>query len=166
MRKKLEKKSWLQLGLSLWPRDTQPTELWSKWCWELVNYMYICSHERDECDGCHIKPRKWNQTKNYPRSCERNLCNCVRSLKKFRTSTGFEPVTLVRCSNWAMKPLMLGAGQLNDHMFPWKTSFSRSQGSCKRWLGQFLSPSKMANHTLKQMPSKAKTVFCPFLDAM
>ena len=44
--------------------------------------------------------------------------------KKFRTSTGFEPVTsrlLVRCStNWAMKPLTLGAGQLWVHMFPWK----------------------------------------------
>ena len=44
--------------------------------------------------------------------------------KKFRTSTGFEPVTsrlAVRCStNWAMKPLTLGAGQLWVHMFPWK----------------------------------------------
>ena len=45
--------------------------------------------------------------------------------KKFRTSTGFEPVTSrlpVRCStNWAMKPLTLGAGQLWVHnMFPWK----------------------------------------------
>ena len=29
-----------------------------------------------------------------PRSCERNLCNCIRSLKKFRTSAGFETVTL------------------------------------------------------------------------
>ena len=44
--------------------------------------------------------------------------------KKFRTSTGFEPVTSrlpVRFStNWAMKPLTLGAGQLWVHMFPWK----------------------------------------------
>ena len=44
--------------------------------------------------------------------------------KKFRNSTGFEPVTSrlpVRCStNWAMKPLTLGAGQLWVHMFPWK----------------------------------------------
>ena len=43
--------------------------------------------------------------------------------KKFRTSTGFEPVTSqlpVRCStNWAMKPLTLGAGQLWVHMFQW-----------------------------------------------
>ena len=43
---------------------------------------------------------------------------------KFRTSTGFEHVTLrlpVRCStNWAMKPLMLGAGQFWVHMFPWR----------------------------------------------
>ena len=44
--------------------------------------------------------------------------------KKIGTSTGFEPVTSrlpVRCStNWAMKPLTLGAGQLWVHMFPWK----------------------------------------------
>ena len=44
--------------------------------------------------------------------------------KKFRTSTGFEPVTSrCRCdalTNWAMKPLTLGAGQLWVHMFPWK----------------------------------------------
>ena len=44
--------------------------------------------------------------------------------KKFRTSTGFEPVTSqlpVWCStNWAMKPLTLRAGQLWVHMFPWK----------------------------------------------
>ena len=44
--------------------------------------------------------------------------------KNFRTSTGFEPVTSRlpgRCStNWAMKPLTLGEGQLWVHMFPWK----------------------------------------------
>ena len=44
--------------------------------------------------------------------------------KKFRTSTGFEPLTSrlpVRCStNWAMKLLTLGAGQLWVHMLPWK----------------------------------------------
>ena len=44
--------------------------------------------------------------------------------KRFRTSTGFEPVTSrlpVWCStNWAMKPLTLGAGQLWVYMFPSK----------------------------------------------
>ena len=44
--------------------------------------------------------------------------------KKFRTSTRFKPVTSrlpMRCStNWAMKPLTLGAGQLWVHMFPSK----------------------------------------------
>ena len=44
--------------------------------------------------------------------------------KKFGTWTGFEPVTSqlpVRCStNWAMKLLTLGAGQLWVHMLPWK----------------------------------------------
>ena len=38
------------------------------------------------------------QMKNDPHKCEHNLCNCIRSLKKFRTSTGFEPMTLqYRC---------------------------------------------------------------------
>ena len=51
---------------------------------------------------------------------ERNLCNCVKEAwKKFRTSTGFEPVTsglpVRRSTNWAMKPLTLGAGQLWVH---------------------------------------------------
>ena len=57
-----------------------------------------------------------HQMKKDPRSYERNLCNCIRSLKKFRTSTGFEPVTwrywCDALTNWAIKPLMLGAGQL------------------------------------------------------
>ena len=59
------------------------------------------------------------------RRSERNLCNCLKKPeKKIRTSTGFEAVTSrlpVRCStNWAMKQLTLGAGQLWVHMFPWK----------------------------------------------
>ena len=59
------------------------------------------------------------------RRSERNLCICVKKPeKKYRASTGFEPVTSrlpVRCStNWAMKPLTLGAGQLWVQMFPWK----------------------------------------------
>ena len=58
-----------------------------------------------------------------PRSYERNFCNCVKKPEKFRTSTGFEPVTSrYRCdalTNWAMKPLTLGAGHLWVLMFPW-----------------------------------------------
>ena len=57
--------------------------------------------------------------KNDPRSCERNLCNCV---------IGFEPVIWqYRCdalTNSAMKPLMLGVGQLCVHMFHWKKMHS------------------------------------------
>ena len=63
---------------------------------------------------------KWSYD---PRSYERNFCNCVKKPEKFRTSTGFEPVTLrYRCdalNNWAMKPLTLGAGHLWVLMFPW-----------------------------------------------
>ena len=57
------------------------------------------------------------------RSYERNFCNCGEKSEKFRTSTGFEPVTLrFRCdtlTNWAMKPLTLGAGHLWVLMVPW-----------------------------------------------
>ena len=27
-------------------------KLWSHWCWEMVNYVFIFSLERDECEGC------------------------------------------------------------------------------------------------------------------
>ena len=57
------------------------------------------------------------------RSYERNFSNCVEKPEKFRTSTGFEPVTSrFRCdalTNWAMKPLTLGAGHLWVLMVPW-----------------------------------------------
>ena len=33
---------------------------------------------------------KWSY---HPRSYERNFCNCVKKPEKFRTTTGFEPVT-------------------------------------------------------------------------
>ena len=50
------------------------------------------------------------------RSYERNLTNCVQKHEKVRISTGFEPVTSrYRCdalTNWALKPLTLGASYL------------------------------------------------------
>ena len=56
------------------------------------------------------------------RSYERNFYNCVEKPEKFRTSTGFEPVTSrFRCdalTNRAMKPLTLGAGHLWALMVP------------------------------------------------
>ena len=56
-----------------------------------------------------------------PRSYECNFNNCVEKSEKFSTSKGFEPVTSrYQCgalTNWAMKPLMLGAGHLWVHMF-------------------------------------------------
>ena len=51
------------------------------------------------------------------------ICNCVKKFEKFRTSTGFEPVTSrYRCdalTNWAMKPLTLGVGHFWVLMFAW-----------------------------------------------
>ena len=54
-----------------------------------------------------------------------DLCNCVKKPeKKIQDFYGVWTRDLaipVRCStNWDMKPLMLGAGQLWVHMFPWK----------------------------------------------
>ena len=61
------------------------------------------------------------------RRSEHNLCNCIKKPEKEKNSglqLGFNPWPRdlpVPCStNWAMKPLTLGAGQLWVHMFPWK----------------------------------------------
>ena len=59
------------------------------------------------------------------RRSEHNLCNCVKKPeKKIQDFNGVWTRDLaipVRCStNWAMKPLTLGEGQLWVHMFPWK----------------------------------------------
>ena len=40
-----------------------------------------------------IELQMWNQISYDPRSYERNFSNCVWKPEKFRTSTGFEPVT-------------------------------------------------------------------------
>ena len=54
--KKPEKNSGLQRGLNPWPReyrcDALPTELWSHWRWEQVNFGFICSRERYEGEWC------------------------------------------------------------------------------------------------------------------
>ena len=43
----------------------------SHWCWELVNYVFICSRERDECDRC-IRNK----------SCKHSCCSLTHT-KKF-----------------------------------------------------------------------------------
>ena len=63
------------------------------------------------------------------RSYERNLSNWVEKPKKVRTSTGLELVTSrYRCdalTDWAMKPLMLGAGHFWVLMSPWRMVVKR-----------------------------------------
>ena len=77
--------------------------------------------------------------------------------KKFRTLMGFEPVTSrlpVRCStNWAMKPLTLGAGQLWVHMFPWKKwvlndIWNKSYMNCRNEMKQCLWTVNIAINTI------------------
>ena len=73
------------------------------------------------------------------RSCERNFCNCVEKPKKLRTSSGFEPATTRYLrdapTNWAMKPLMLGAGHLWVLMFPW----GMKQRWNDIWIGSYMN---------------------------
>ena len=59
----------------------------------------------------------WNQVSYDPHSCKSNSWICIyRSLQKVRTLTGFELMTSCypcnALTNWAMKPLTLGAGDL------------------------------------------------------
>ena len=74
----------------------------------------------ESVDSTIIYVLKWSYDL---RSYGRNFCNCVEKSEKFRTSTGFEPVTSrFRCdalTNWAMKPLTLGAVHLWVLMVPW-----------------------------------------------
>ena len=74
---------------------------------------------------------KWSYA---PRSYERNFSNCVEKTGKFRTSTRFEPVTLLRrcgaLSIWATKPQMVGAGHLTVQMFPW---WMDQWTKCNKW---------------------------------
>ena len=63
--------------------------------------------------------------------------------KTYRTSMGFEPVTSqpVRCStNWAMKPLTMGAGQLWVHKFLGMKEMSvRKKRTSKNCSGQIIN---------------------------
>ena len=92
--------------------------LWSSFLCEFLHSMLngIWNESYMNC-GYEIK---WSYDL---RSYERNFCNCVEKPEKFRTSTGFELVTSrFRCdalTNWAMKPLTLGAGHLSVLMVPW-----------------------------------------------
>ena len=55
---------------------------------------------------------------------KRNLSNCEQKPEKVKTSMGFEPVTsryrYDALTNWAMKPLTLGAGHLWVLRSPWR----------------------------------------------
>ena len=55
-------------------------------CLKLLQFFFVLTEK--QISGHHFNDLHFIQVKNNPRSCEVNLCNCVRSLKKFRTSTG------------------------------------------------------------------------------
>ena len=131
--KKPEKNSGLQRGLNPWPRDTgamlyqlsyEATDVGSRsivGSYVPVKEMSVNDIWNESYMNCGNE-MKWR----YDRRSETQFKQLRKEAwKKFRTSTGFEPVTSrYRCdvpsTNWAMKPLTLGAGQLWVHMFPWK----------------------------------------------
>ena len=93
---KPENNSGLQRDMNLWLCDAdvmlKPTESWSHWCWELVNYVFICSRERDEFERCiwnksYRNCRNENKWRMIVAVVTRNLCNCVRSLFHLLIST-------------------------------------------------------------------------------
>ena len=89
--KKLRTSTGLEPVTSRYRCDALPTELWSHWCWEQVNFGFICSRERYVSEWCI-----WN--KSYVNCGSSQLWSQFLQLrkeawKKFRTSTGLEPVT-------------------------------------------------------------------------
>ena len=102
--------------------------------WKSTNRPFLVLWS-DIWNVSYVELRIWNQVSHDHRSYERNLSNCVEKPEKVRTSTGFEPMTSqYRCdalTNWAMKPLTLGAGHLWVLMSP-----GRIQTPLKSWLFQ------------------------------
>ena len=131
--KKPEKNSGLQRGLNPWPRDTgatlyqlsyEATDVGSR----SILGSYIPVKDMKVNDAYEIN-HMWTADMKSNEEWSSQLWSQFLQLrkeawKKFRTSTGLEPVTLAipvrRSTNWAMKPLTLGAGQFWVHIFPWK----------------------------------------------
>ena len=95
--------SWSIVGSYVPVKEVSVNDIWNKSYMNAEKEMKWRNNRRSEMQFMQLRKEAW---------------------KKFRTSTGFEPMTswlLVWWStNWAMKPLMLGAGQFWVHMFPWK----------------------------------------------
>ena len=85
--KKFRTSTGLEPVTSRYRCDALPTELWSHWRWEQVNFGFICSRERYVNEWCiwkksYVNCEIWNQMKNDPRSYDRNLYNCVKKPEK------------------------------------------------------------------------------------
>ena len=100
------------MGYGLW--ETSST------CQANINPLPPGGAGKDHNCGNEMKMNKWSS------QWTKFMQLRKEAWKKFRTSTGFEPVTSrlpVRCStNFAMKPLTLGRIKLSVYMFPWIAS--------------------------------------------
>ena len=86
-------------------------------------YIKTDTMRSDIWNVSYIELQIWNQVSYDHCSYEHNLSNCLLKPEKVRTSPGFKPLTSrYRCdalTNWATKPLTLGAGHLWLLMSPW-----------------------------------------------
>ena len=131
--KKPEKNSGLQRGLNPWPRDTgatlyqlsyEATDVGSRSI--LGSYVPVKDMKvNDAYEINHMWTADTKSNEEWSCSYDRNFCNCVKKPEKnsgLQNGAWTPDLAIpVRCStNWAMKPLTLGAGQFRVHMFPWK----------------------------------------------
>jgi len=83
--------NWVQPKLTLfpvkelnWKNDNNKTLLVV--CLKLLKVVFVLTEK--QISGHHFNDLHFIQVKNNPRSCEVNLCNCVRSLKKIQDFNG------------------------------------------------------------------------------
>ena len=123
-----KKNSGLQRGLNPWPRDTgatlyqlsyEATDVGSR----SILGSFVPVKDMKVNDAYEIN-HTWTADMKSNEEWSSQLWSQFLQLrkeawKKFRTSTGLEPVTSrYRCD--ALQPLTLGAGPFWVHMFPWK----------------------------------------------
>ena len=129
--------------------------------WKSTNRPFLVLWS-DIWNVSYVELRIWNQVSHDHRTYERNLSNCVEKPEKVRTSTGFEPVTsrywYDALTNWAMKPLTLGAGHLWLLMSRWRMDVKWYMKCFIYWTADLKSSKAWSSQLwtqFKQLPKEA-----------
>ena len=133
--------------------------------YRILLFLLLPPMRLPRCESCEIgRAHVWTpvtSTSRMPSSAwkkkryESNLCNCLyRSLQKVRTLRGFECMALwQRCdgpTNWAMKPLTLGAGHLLVLRSPWGMNLKLYVKYFKYWTADVKSSKLWSSQLWKQ----------------